>query len=223
MNPSDEIQSEPSSHDGAEPPQATRIRSADWSRPALDPGLATEIQDKAFEILRRGFPKPASASPEAQERSPHANELRAVRSDEPTTPATDLRSPTFALPGALPARMLNEFVYCPRLFYYEHVEGVFVESADTLRGAVVHARVDSGAGSLPPARATSDAGSTATGTANARASAESRRENSSAQVRSLLACPGLPAGRNPASGTARIREHRPEIRNPPASPDRSAR
>ena len=30
--------------------------------------------------------------------------------------------------------MLNEFVYCPRLFYYEHVEGVFVENADTLRG-----------------------------------------------------------------------------------------
>src|SRR6266853_1504478 len=36
---------------------------------------------------------------------------------------------------SLPARMLNEFVYCPRLFYYEHVEGVFVESADTVKGA----------------------------------------------------------------------------------------
>jgi hypothetical protein len=40
--------------------------------------------------------------------------------------------------------MLNEFVYCPRLFYYEFVEGVFVESADTLRGAAVHSRVDGG-------------------------------------------------------------------------------
>jgi len=47
--------------------------------------------------------------------------------------------------------MLNEFVYCPRLFYYEHVEGVFVESADTLRGAAIHQRVDSGKGDLPPA------------------------------------------------------------------------
>jgi len=45
--------------------------------------------------------------------------------------------------------MLNEFVYCPRLFYYEHVEGVFVHNADTVRGAAVHQRVDSGAGSLP--------------------------------------------------------------------------
>lgn len=51
----------------------------------------------------------------------------------------------------LPARMLNEFVYCPRLFYYEFVEGVFVHNADTLRGAAVHARVDSGSGAMPPA------------------------------------------------------------------------
>jgi CRISPR-associated protein Cas1 len=51
----------------------------------------------------------------------------------------------------LPARMLNEFVYCPRLFYYEFVEGVFVHNADTMRGAAIHTRVDSGSGALPPA------------------------------------------------------------------------
>ncbi|HEX8297151.1 MAG TPA: CRISPR-associated endonuclease Cas1 [Chthoniobacteraceae bacterium] len=50
---------------------------------------------------------------------------------------------------SIPARMLNEFVYCPRLFYYEHVEGVFVESVDTVKGAAVHARVDKGKGALP--------------------------------------------------------------------------
>ncbi len=48
--------------------------------------------------------------------------------------------------------MLNEFVYCPRLFYYEHVEGVFAHNADTRRGAALHARVDSGKGDLPAAR-----------------------------------------------------------------------
>ncbi len=53
-------------------------------------------------------------------------------------------------PEVLPARMLNEFVYCPRLFYYEHVEGVFVESSDTVRGAALHKRVDSGTGAMPP-------------------------------------------------------------------------
>ena len=60
----------------------------------------------------------------------------------------------------LPARALNEFVYCPRLFYYEFVEGVFVESADTLRGASIHRRVDSGTGEMPaPASATETANS----------------------------------------------------------------
>src|SRR5208337_2516586 len=44
------------------------------------------------------------------------------------------------------------FVYCQRLFYYEFVEGVFVESADTLRGGAIHQRVDSGTGALPAAK-----------------------------------------------------------------------
>ncbi len=48
--------------------------------------------------------------------------------------------------------MMNEFVYCQRLFYYEFVEGVFVESVDTLRGAAIHQRVDSGSGALPAAK-----------------------------------------------------------------------
>jgi CRISPR-associated protein Cas1 len=57
----------------------------------------------------------------------------------------------------IPARMLNEFVYCPRLYYYEYVEGVFVESADTVKGAVVHARVDKGKGALPQSGESSSA------------------------------------------------------------------
>ncbi|MCB1085709.1 MAG: CRISPR-associated endonuclease Cas4/Cas1, partial [Verrucomicrobiae bacterium] len=54
------------------------------------------------------------------------------------------------VPEPLRARMLNEFVYCPRLFYYEQVEGIFVESADTERGSAIHERVDRGKGALPP-------------------------------------------------------------------------
>ena len=52
----------------------------------------------------------------------------------------------------LRARMLNEFVYCPRLFYYEQVEGVFVSNADTERGSALHTRVDRGKGALPKAK-----------------------------------------------------------------------
>ncbi len=55
------------------------------------------------------------------------------------------------LPDLLPARMVNEYVYCPRLFYYEWVEGVFRESADTLEGAWQHRRVDQKGGAELPA------------------------------------------------------------------------
>ena len=55
------------------------------------------------------------------------------------------------LPDLLPARMLNEYVYCPRLFFYEWVEGVFENSADTLDGHAKHTRVDSGPTAMPSA------------------------------------------------------------------------
>jgi CRISP-associated protein Cas1 len=55
------------------------------------------------------------------------------------------------LPGYLPARMVNEFAYCPRLFFYEWVEGLFAESVDTVEGSIQHARVDAKATALPDA------------------------------------------------------------------------
>ena len=58
---------------------------------------------------------------------------------------------TDPLPEYLPARMVNEFVYCPRLFFYEWVEGVFQESADTIEGSTQHRRVDKEGGALPAA------------------------------------------------------------------------
>lgn len=53
------------------------------------------------------------------------------------------------LPDYLPARMVNEFVYCPRLFFYEWVQGVFRESADTFEGSAQHKRVDARPSALP--------------------------------------------------------------------------
>jgi len=46
------------------------------------------------------------------------------------------------LPGPLPARMLNEFAYCPRLAYLEWVQGEWAESADTVDGKFQHRRVN---------------------------------------------------------------------------------
>ena len=37
-------------------------------------------------------------------------------------------------------RMCNELVYCPRLFHIEHVQGIFVESAETVEGSGQHER-----------------------------------------------------------------------------------
>ncbi len=41
-----------------------------------------------------------------------------------------------------PARNVAEYAYCPRLFYYMQVEGIFVPSSDTEKGVAVHRRVD---------------------------------------------------------------------------------
>lgn len=56
--------------------------------------------------------------------------------------------PTSA-PELVPARMLNEFTYCPRLCYMEWVQGEFAHSADTVDGRFQHRRVDRPTGELP--------------------------------------------------------------------------
>ncbi|CAB4243825.1 CRISPR-associated endonuclease Cas1 [Methylacidimicrobium sp. AP8] len=40
------------------------------------------------------------------------------------------------------ARNVAEYAYCPRLFYYMQVEGVFLPSSDTEKGVALHRRVD---------------------------------------------------------------------------------
>ena len=67
-----------------------------------------------------------------------------------TAPQNDPRQDDVA-PDYLPARMLNEFVYCPRLFFYEWVEGVFAHNRETVEGSIRHTKVDGGKGELAPA------------------------------------------------------------------------
>ena len=58
----------------------------------------------------------------------------------------------------LPARMVNEYQYCPRLAYLEWVQGEWAESADTVEGQHQHRRVDKPGGTLPsPGDAQADA------------------------------------------------------------------
>lgn len=59
------------------------------------------------------------------------------------------------LPDLLPARMVNEYSYCPRLFFLEWVEAEFADNTDTVEGRSRHRRVDQEAGQ-PPAAAKQD-------------------------------------------------------------------
>ena len=48
-----------------------------------------------------------------------------------------------------PARMVNEYQYCPRLAYLEWVQGEWADSADTVEGRHGHRRVNREGGTLP--------------------------------------------------------------------------
>jgi len=53
------------------------------------------------------------------------------------------------VPALVPARMLNEYAYCPRLFFLEWVDQLWAPSSDTAEGDHAHRRVDAGGGSAP--------------------------------------------------------------------------
>ena len=52
------------------------------------------------------------------------------------------------VPDLVPARMVNEFEYCPRLFYLEWVQSRFEDNPDTVEGRYVHRNVDAGGGRI---------------------------------------------------------------------------
>jgi CRISPR-associated protein Cas1 len=131
-------------------PGTSRARPGDNRQPRQS---TTEPQQLKIvvRVARAEAPKPIaeiSAPPVSSPvRSQDAN-LQTPAAPEPS----ERKVRAEAEPQQIPARMLNEFVYCQRLFYYEFVEGVFVESVDTLRGGAIHQRVDSGNGALPAAK-----------------------------------------------------------------------
>lgn len=78
--------------------------------------------------------------------------------DEEIDPQDDIAAVEECVPASsdyLPARMINEAVYCPRLFYLMHVEGQFARNAETADGSNVHKRVDAKVDPLQTAKKTS--------------------------------------------------------------------
>jgi CRISP-associated protein Cas1 len=110
---------------------------------------SSPAEAKQVKIVLRVVPpasQPGEIAAPANPKPVGANRKSEIESTSPQP------SPQRGEGEVIPARMLNELVYCQRLFYYEFVEGVFVESADTLRGGAIHQRVDSGNGQLPKAK-----------------------------------------------------------------------
>ena len=52
-------------------------------------------------------------------------------------------------PQLVPARMLNELVYCQRLFHLEWVDGRWAHNDDTVQGSVAHDATDRRSGRMP--------------------------------------------------------------------------
>src|SRR5439155_18887000 len=57
--------------------------------------------------------------------------------------------PATAETPLVPVRMVNEYVYCPRLAFLEWVDGEWSDSGDTEEGRRAHARIDAGGGRMP--------------------------------------------------------------------------
>jgi CRISPR-associated protein Cas1 len=55
----------------------------------------------------------------------------------------------FDVPELVPARMVNEYSYCPRLFFLEWVQSRFMDNPDTVEGRYVHRSVDRQGGAAP--------------------------------------------------------------------------
>src|ERR1700693_1427406 len=60
--------------------------------------------------------------------------------------------PAAAETPLVPVRMVNEYVYCPRLAFLEWVDSEWADSGDTEEGRRAHVRVDAGGGKLPAFR-----------------------------------------------------------------------
>ena len=45
-------------------------------------------------------------------------------------------------PPLMPVRRLQNYAFCPRQFYFQWVEGVFLDNADTVEGSAQHRQVD---------------------------------------------------------------------------------
>jgi CRISP-associated protein Cas1 len=93
------------------------------------------------------------AAPDANLRAEHGgNGGEFPDASEPAARAKPLprRLPLGVPPDLVPARMINETLYCERLVHLEWSQGEFADNAFTVEGRAVHRRTDEPRGDLPP-------------------------------------------------------------------------
>lgn len=139
-----------------EQPVAAGVQGSPGERAAAEPAGQPGVADAA---LSGGDGEKSEGGSEAEPAIPSVPSVPAQKPPPLAAPLVSALPPVQSLPSGqrgepLGIRMVNEFVYCPRLFYYETVEGVFVHNPDTLEGAEAHKRVDTAKpGTLEPSKA----------------------------------------------------------------------
>lgn len=90
----------------------------------------------------------------------HAEGTMPDESKKPAPEPAPLRAKSLPLalepPPLVPARMINEAVYCERLMALEWLQGEWAHNAFTLEGSFIHARADSPGGKLPTPTSTDE-------------------------------------------------------------------
>jgi CRISPR-associated protein Cas1 len=104
--------------------------------------------DPAADLRAKPLPRAAASAPDP---------------DPAPDPAADLRAkplprklPVAEAPDLVPARMINEVLYCERLMYLEWVQGEWADNYFTADGKAVHRRTDREGQPLKPAEEVSD-------------------------------------------------------------------
>lgn len=104
-------------------------RSPDVRQPELDLG---QLDKTIRETMERGVA-----------------EWKAREESQPAPEASPAADPDGLPP--MPVRRLQNYAYCPRQFYYQWVENIFVENADTMEGSNAHRQTDKPSRLVDPA------------------------------------------------------------------------
>lgn len=103
---------------------------------------AADDQSRVAKTVRRNESQGELPLAEFQEAIRETLAREIGNADMPTVVAQSVPTVEVIDIPPMPVRRLQNFVYCPRLFYYQWVENIFVENADTVEGSTVHNKAD---------------------------------------------------------------------------------